>query len=392
MSTRSFLNLPSGAAGLDAQIQSGVQRIERVVAFAQEVGTTLTEEFAAFWRDPGAGEEGERLRAQLAAMKAQVDASRAFLKTLDVVPPYKKLESLKAHDLAPLARAAQGLEAAADRLRARQEQAALGPRPGFEPPPARPQPGAPPARPGGSGVVIPPRPAPGAARHTGALTPPREGTDTLRLGGGSSGRTTSGLGRAAPPTGMLRREAAPDVRRMATGRPAGLPPARPPLPSVEKNRQAFEAALALVAEVLEFISPRLLLVKVSLVATGLPGRKRPWETITQELLPAAQAAGVPQPQMLWLPLLVKLFYTDMTAVQRAHMALVQWDQALKMHTDAGRVQSEMTTEPAGKHRALLDSFHLGKYRAAIYPLSHLHVSFKGLPHLSELFPPPAPQA
>jgi hypothetical protein len=47
----------------------------------------------------------------------------------------------------------------------------------------------------------------------------------------------------------------------------------------------------------------------------------------------------------------------------------------------------LATAPPPRATALLDRFDVRKLRAAIFPLSHLDVTFAGVPPLDELFPP-----
>lgn len=187
--------------------------------------------------------------------------------------------------------------------------------------------------------------------------------------------------------GFLRKLAADPTIVEGTARPA---PPRPALdPAAEKAKQAFEAAVQLVADVLDYVGPRLGMVKVPLEVIGLPGRKQPWETVKATLLPTGQAQGLSPASMKWLPHLAKLFYEDMGATQKAHMAVVQWGDAQALYGDAQLLRSALASAPPERSRRLLDAFNTGKLRAAIFPLSHLHMSFRGVQHLETIFPPPS---
>ena len=48
----------------------------------------------------------------------------------------------------------------------------------------------------------------------------------------------------------------------------------------------------------------------------------------------------------------------------------------------------MQTAAAPRRAQLLANFETPRYYAALHPLRHLHVTFRGLPHLEALFPPP----
>ncbi|MNS55066.1 hypothetical protein D3C72_878920 [compost metagenome] len=188
--------------------------------------------------------------------------------------------------------------------------------------------------------------------------------------------------------GMLKKLADPVAVEPLPAAAAALGDAPAIDPAVNKARQAFDAAFELVQEVLEYVTPRLEVVQVALDTTGLPGRKEPWEVVTKALKPNAVAAGIPEPHLPWLPPFTKLFYQNMAAVQKAHMAIVQWSETRTMHERADALRAGLAATPAPRQGALLESFDLGKYRAAVYPISHLHVSFAGVSPLQDFFPSP----
>jgi hypothetical protein len=98
---------------------------------------------------------------------------------------------------------------------------------------------------------------------------------------------------------------------------------------------------------------------------------------------AVQAAGIGAGEAPWVGHLAKVFIDDQRAAREAHVALVRWDQARAADQRAQAVLADP---------ARLGGFDTAAYRAAIFPLSHLHVAFRGLPHLGSLFPPPADAA
>jgi hypothetical protein len=205
---------------------------------------------------------------------------------------------------------------------------------------------------------------------------------------------------AAPATARLPAQAAPAqaglagqmkgwLQRWSGPAPADERPAAAKLePAADRARQTFQAARKLAAQVLAYVSPRLNVLKVALDATGLPGKRKPMDEIKRELHPAAVKAGVPEGQLSFLPPLVKLLYADMAPVRTIHVALVQWEELKGLNAEAGVLAGAIATAPPPRDVELLREFDVGKYRASIYPLSHLHVSFQGIAYARDLFPPP----
>lgn len=165
------------------------------------------------------------------------------------------------------------------------------------------------------------------------------------------------------------------------------PPPPPPRPdaALEKAIQAFTAARAFVSGVLAYVSPRLQLAAVALEATGLPGKKKPWPEVAKAVV--AQSAGFDPSQRGWLPPLTKLVYEQPTATQAVHMAVVQWQETRALDVQADLLEAALETAEPARKGTLLASFDAGKYRAAAFPLGHLHLRFRGQPPLDTLFPP-----
>ena len=274
------------------------------------------------------------------------------------------LQRLEAFDLVTLADAAAAVQSLAGHLRQQGKPAATpaptaGPRP--------------PARPAG-------HPGPDVALIRGLA--PR--STTQRLG------PSPGKPMAIPPrpgTGGLRPGAAParpgGDAFMRSGNTGSLSDQGGP-----GDRRAFDQAFKLAREVLGYVSPRLALAGVALDATGLPGPRKPWDQVEPALSPGAERAGVSPPLRPWLPLLAQLFLSDMAATRKTHQAVTQWRQARELGQQAERVDGQLAAAPPVSHPALLRSVDHARLRAAVYPLSHLHVHFRGVPHLSTLFPPP----
>jgi hypothetical protein len=131
--------------------------------------------------------------------------------------------------------------------------------------------------------------------------------------------------------------------------------------------------------VLAYVSPRLHLVQTAYGTTGLPAKAKPWSVVGRAVPPAVEAAGIGPGEASWVGHLAKLFLDDARASREAQIALVRWEHARAVDTRAEAVDAQP---------ALLPGFDLAAYRAAIFPLSHLHVTFQGIPRLHDLFPKP----
>jgi hypothetical protein len=355
-----------------------------VVTFAGELLVGLRRDHGAVWlpgRPRSAAES--TFAAACEALAERLAATDDALAGLGDRPPRAALAVLGTLDAAALLAEAQAVDAMARALRA-------GARPGppamrgLPGPTTRGLPGPTGARPAGA-----PGPGPGGTRPSGAAFATPGGAaprDAGRPGAGTAGRQPEDR-RPAGFAGLLRRwtEPAP-VERAATGpAPAtGVEAAR------AKARQAFEAAHRLAREVLAYVSPRLTVLRVALEATGLPGPRTPLDEIKRTLHPAGVAAGIAEPQLAFLPPLVKLFLADGDAVRRVHPALTQWRAVQTMATEADVLRGALRGAPPPRAAELVGAYETGKLRAAIYPLTHLHLTFQGLPIVSELFPvPPA---
>jgi hypothetical protein len=332
----------------------------RALAFAEARSNALRREFATLWLTPdgahlppAAREPAGRFLRAMAALRARLVAAQRVVAGLKDKGPIETIAGLRPLALEGLAPAVQALEQQAQALRVQLGMA--GSRP---PSPARPAAGPVGTRPPATGQPAG-RAAPQAASPTTAVSP-----NTTRPGF----------------VGMLRKLAEPAAVEAL--------PAHAPAPGVDRGREAFEAAHSFVQGVLDYVTPRLDVVKVALDTTGLPGRKAPWEAVAGTLRANAEAAGIPAPHLPWLPPLTQLFYQDMGAVQKAHMAIVQWGDTRRLHGEAEALRRELAALPPGRQAARLGAFDLGRYRSAVYPVSHLHVSFQGISPLGEFFPAP----
>lgn len=334
-----------------------------MAVFARELLAGLRREHGALWMAGRVRQAEEQAFVKAAdALAAELASVEELLGFLSSKPPEEALPVLGAVDPGAIAAQVQALQALAARLRQRQVPVVPGARPGQ--PAARP-PGTAPmgARGPATTGLGPARPAPRSA-----ATPAPSAADQV--------------------LGLLRRwSSGPQVEQKA----AAPTPAERLAAALGQARQTFDAAHTLAREILAYVSPRLGVVKVALDATGLPGRKRAMDEIKRTLRADAEKAGVPDAQMGYLPPMVKLFDGSMDAVRRVHPALVQWQEVQSMSAEAEVLIGALRATRADtlRGRQLLDEFETGKYRAAVYPLTHLHLTFKGLPHVADLFPPPA---
>lgn len=398
---RSNLGLPSPAAGLEDRVRRARARVERALAFAREVGQGVRQDFPDVFGRPDAWPEAARehdLMRRVHLMERLAHEIGGALRAVPADPLTEVLRQLDALDLVPLADAATRTQQLAEALRRAPGQAA-GPA-SMAPGPGPAAPASPPA-PRPAGHTSPPAGLPGpstapqakSAMSLGAIPPrPAAGQDVALIRGLAPRSSTQQLG---PTPG--RPAAAPP--RPGTGglRPGGLP--RSPIPprpgaapmdeaAVQGARKAFDQAVKLAREVLAYVSPRLTLADVALTATGLPTAPRPWPLIEPALAPAAEQAAVAPPLRPWLPILAQLFLADRDATRKTHQAITQWKQARELHHHADRVEAQLAQAPPVSHPALLRSFDAPRMRASVYPLSHLHLHFQGVPHLSTIFPPP----
>lgn len=329
---------PSSASQIDLDARQARQRLTRVATFAGELAAALRKEFGALWvsRAVEAQDQGVlAFKARVDQLAAQARALEEFLSRSGGLSAAEAVTRYSEYPVDAVTAGAKGLDGLARMLRADPRvKAMIG----------RPQPPA--------SAVSAPR-----ARSTGALA-------------------ATGATRPLPaPSSLLDR-----VRRWASAVQVDelAPSTRPPT-AVDRAREAFVAAHDLVTTVLAKVTPRVRLLDISLGATGLPGPKQPWPHV-KAAVEAAPARDALQPaHAAWLLPLAKLFYMDAMATQRAHGAVVQWGQA----QEARKVAETMATRPDA-----LGEFNVGRYRAAVLPLTHLHLTFRGVRVLQELFPMP----
>lgn len=329
---------PTRPLGANDLLKQQTTRVERMVAFVAAVARPLREEFDLFWRPGGLRLPGDRqaaFKAQVEALLAKLEAGEALLASLRVLGPNEALTALSQYEANGLIAAASGVEALARRLR--QEPAVQG------------------------AVLQSAQPA----RTTAPLG--NEGENVMQ---------------------MLRRLVAPQGTRPLAGTTARTSP----LPDTAPEQAAFEAAFKLVDRVLEYCAPRLGVVEVALTAAGVPGKRRPWREVEAGMPAIVKQYEVPKPRTQWLFSLTRLVYANPEAARRAHVAVVQWQAARALMDEADLVRRSLASLPPERQLALLRQFNVGKFRASVFPLGNLHMSFKGTPLLQDLFPAPERKA
>lgn len=316
---------PVQVGPLEALLRSNYKRVQSVVLFLLELGNALRKEFDPLWSKQERSQPELELVQRVDAVLEAAARGREFLARVDVMAAQAALKALLAYDVSGMTVAARGLEAVARQLRAIREIEAAA--------------------------------AASAAPERGLLATVRRWASAPNL---------QELERA-PRAGSKEAAVAAELARV---------------------RQTFESAFGFVSDVLRYVGPRLNIAKLALAATGLPGRRRPWDDITGSLLQDGTAAGLSKGHLLWLAHLTRLFYDDTTATQRAHVAVSQWDEAQGLQGDAELLRATLATTSSARQLDLLGRFNVGKFRAAALPLSHLHLTFKGIPHLQDMFPVP----
>lgn len=256
-----------------------------------------------------------------------------------------------------------------------------------------------------------------AAPGLEALPPMPQGSPYARLQGGPGNRTwhegeplggpRASSGREASPQGGATplgasRPSPPALGAPKPGQglrawfaklsaPAQAEAARPPEVPQEvehPRRVALRQAWRLAGEVLAFVSPRLQLVAVALGSAGLPGPGRPWPEVQAAMPQEGAKRGLPPEGLGWVGPLATLFLAHGEATRRGHGAVVQWEACQGLHAKASALLPMLPKHPAPLCPGALQAFDLPAYRASVHPISHLHLTFQGLPHLAQLFPPP----
>lgn len=161
--------------------------------------------------------------------------------------------------------------------------------------------------------------------------------------------------------------------------------------AAERRWEGFLTTLKVVRGILEFVGPRLTLVQVAARALGLPGKPRPWPVVVHALAPEREGAVIPPGQYEWLVPLAQVLLNNALAARDAQVAVTQLQQAEQRIEEAnGTVAAVDRAKPGPPRAALVREADAGPLRAAALPLNHLHLTFRGVPLLSTLFPNPPP--
>lgn len=218
-------------------------------------------------------------------------------------------------------------------------------------------------------------PAPGAQ----AASPRPLSTGSLKAPGTAPGTR----GTARPLTGQLADRLKSLVGLAPT--PRALPAQVLPPAKDRVALETLEAALRFVSDVLGYVGPRLVPVACALdVYEACAGQPMLAMVATAR---KAAAQRVPEEGRGWVPALVKLFSESPEVRKPARVATTQWDQLRTMHGEATAARAEADQAPPAQRTGLLLDIKTAKLRGAALPLANLHLTFAGVPHLKDLFPP-----
>lgn len=181
----------------------------------------------------------------------------------------------------------------------------------------------------------------------------------------------------------------PAVSRTAS-RTAPLPTG--PEAELARARLPFDQAHAFVQRALSYAKPRLEVLAMAVEAVGVPGPRRPWEDVRSQLGERAREARLAPTRLQWMVSLAGALHADPEVARLAHAAVVQWRRATALMAEAEQVRRVVDTQPPARALAALRAFHAGQLRASVFPIGHLHLTFKGAPLLQDLFPAPSGQA
>lgn len=170
-----------------------------------------------------------------------------------------------------------------------------------------------------------------------------------------------------------------------------VPAPPPPRPSGhERERQAIAGAVRLAGDILQAVEGRLTLLRIASDLAGPPGRPTPVAQIGRLAADLPPHPVLAPADMGWVAPLAHLFVDDAQAQKSTHMVLAQWDAARERYDEAQVFLTALTHASAGTAARLLAEFNTGPLRAAMAPLTRLHVQFGGMRHLQDFFPAPRP--
>lgn len=322
------------AAGRDA-LEDQIRHIERQATFALDMAAALKQEFQALWTMAGARsqiEGGEAFVAQVDATAALADRFLTDGRKARTLPPLQGQRLVRLLDVNKLLERGRGLEATARALRTHPRLKTLAKQ---RPPvglPAAPRPAGP----------VPPVARPGSRKLTEHLQD------------------------------VLDRMTVTPVEATATAPP-------PPTPA-ERRLRAFEAALSLVADVLQDTGPRLEALRHALIGAQPDG--------PDEATQAAQIAGVPSDLRALIPAATEALRHGPMSRRAAAIALDQWVQAARLAEGYTRARGTARASAPEHVAAVLAPYDVIKLKGLIAPLTNLHLTFRTVPALAALFPPP----
>ncbi|GEM_PF-5230610 len=342
-SLSSFNTEPSS----NALLKSQVQRLGRVLAFSGEFASAIRREFAVCWTPPARG-FGAKFDTKLKRLVSLADSvlkqhaqGNQVLENQLTLPPLKAMALLGSFPVDQLIAETKGLDALARELR---------------------------AEPALKGVLAP-------AAQPNANQANRSVPQTSKL--------VDGAERKGGWTGWLQKlTTSPSEKSVSRADVAASHAAT----QVEKQRHAFHAARELVMQVIAYVSPRMLLVSAGLSATGLPGPIKPWPEVEKNVAAMGRKSGVPPAQLEWVSPLAKLFCTEADVAKKALVAENQFKSTRELLSEADILVSSIDMSP-GSASKLLEQFSVERFKGSVLPLSHLHLTFKGIPVLEDLFPP-----
>jgi hypothetical protein len=178
----------------------------------------------------------------------------------------------------------------------------------------------------------------------------------------------------------------PAVSRNPTGR---MPEPGGPEGELARARLPFDQAHAFVGRALGYAKPRMEVLAMAIEAVGVPGPRRPWEQVRAHLGERARQARLAPTRLQWMVSLAGALHGDPEAARCAHVAVVQWRRATELMAEAEQVRAALDTLPPARALAALRGVHPGKLRASVFPIGHLHLTFRGVTLLQDLFPAPS---
>jgi hypothetical protein len=329
---------------IDGLVKGELARVERAAGFVQGRVEALLDQLVG----APPGEALDHVLARLETLEGKARQARQLLGEARAATPERALELLRAFDYPGMVAALRGLEPQVQRLAAN----------GTAPLPRTGHPSGPP-----TGRQTGPMPARPTGLATGPMATPGPGNPTGNL----ADRLPHAL------TDRLKRFFGPSARALPTLRP----------PSQDQLAlEAFDAGLRFMAKILAYVDPRLAPVRCALEVGDLHPNA---PAVVQLAAARDPSQAVDERMRAWVAPLIRLFHDHPPVRRPAKVATTQWQQAHALKRQAEELAA--LAKEAGPEA--LQGLQAGKLRGAVMPLGHLHVTFKGIPHLQALFPPPS---